>query len=160
MKNDTYISPTPQENMTTMAVGQKIIRGAENSEPIFSGESLPAIPDNTGNLQNDTKFAPGVSGNPRGRPRGARNKLTELFLNTIIDDFAEHGADTLARLRAQDPAMYIKFIAVLVPKSLIREYEAEPDVDYADMTQEEVVRLLENVQRRRFVEKAIETVAS
>jgi len=33
-------------------------------------------------------FKPGQSGNPRGRPKGARNKLGERFLGAIFRGFA------------------------------------------------------------------------
>jgi hypothetical protein len=35
------------------------------------------------------KFAPGVSGNPAGRPKGARNKITELCADLLGDDAGE-----------------------------------------------------------------------
>ena len=33
-----------------------------------------------------TRFAPGVSGNPKGKPRGTRHKATELALKLMQDD--------------------------------------------------------------------------
>jgi hypothetical protein len=132
---------------------------SKNQDSVFSGEFLPTIPDNTGGLQNCTRFKPGVSGNPNGRPKGAKNKLTELFLNTVIEDFAQHGADALKRLRDEDPAYYIKTLAVLLPKKLIQNYEMDSGIDLADLTNEEAVELLERIKKRRFMEKVIETVS-
>ncbi len=45
-------------------------------------------PDNTGPKQAATRFKPGRSGNPKGRPRGALNKTT-LVLRAIMQDQAE-----------------------------------------------------------------------
>src|SRR6478735_2642876 len=36
-------------------------------------------------------FRPGQSGNPRGRPKGARNKLGEEFLAELYNDFEANG---------------------------------------------------------------------
>jgi ABC-type uncharacterized transport system substrate-binding protein len=44
-------------------------------------------PENTGTKQ-DTRFQPGQSGNPGGRPKGSRNKAT-LALECLLDGQAE-----------------------------------------------------------------------
>ena len=46
-------------------------------------------------FQRDTKtgqFLQGISGNPTGRPRGARNTLSEAFLEALQQDFVRGGA--------------------------------------------------------------------
>jgi hypothetical protein len=42
------------------------------------------IPENTGRKQGNTRFKPGKSGNPDGRPRGSRN-VTTVALETLLD---------------------------------------------------------------------------
>jgi hypothetical protein len=54
--------------------------------------------DITVSKQRGRPFAAGVSGNPDGRPKGSRNKLTETFLDTVAKDFAANGAEAIARL--------------------------------------------------------------
>jgi hypothetical protein len=63
-------------------------------------------------------FQPGVSGNPAGKPLGARHKLATSFLEACHKSFLEHGPDTLERLRIEDPASYVKVMASLVPKEI------------------------------------------
>lgn len=60
----------------------------------------------------------GVSGNPNGRPMGSRQKLSERFIDILSRDFDEHGEETVLRLRAEKPEVYIKVVADLVPKDV------------------------------------------
>lgn len=56
-------------------------------------------------------------GNP-GRPKGARNKLGEAFIEAMHADFEEHGTEVIARVRADKPDQYLKVIASILPKDL------------------------------------------
>lgn len=56
-------------------------------------------------------------GNP-GRPKGARNKLGEAFLEALHADFAEHGVAAIVKVRDEKPDQYLKVIASILPKDL------------------------------------------
>ena len=90
-----------------------------------------------------------------GRKRGSRNKLSETFLETVAKDFADHGADAVMRLREEDPATYLKLIAWLIPRELILKREEASDVDLAELTEEEVLALIEAERRRQIIRRAI-----
>jgi hypothetical protein len=64
------------------------------------------------------KFKPSESGNPGGKPVGARNRLTAQFLNALADDFEEFGREAIAGCRISNVAAYIKAIAALCPREL------------------------------------------
>ena len=70
------------------------------------------------------RFLTGNSGG--GRRKGSRNKLTERFLDTIADDFSEHGAEAIANVRTTDPATYLKIVGSLIPRNLILDREYGP----------------------------------
>ncbi len=61
-------------------------------------------------------FKKGQSGNPAGRPKGARNKLSEALLGKLLDDFNEYGEEAIERVRKSDPEGYLKILAALVAK--------------------------------------------
>jgi hypothetical protein len=63
----------------------------------------------------DTQFKKGNPGGP-GRPKGARSKLSEAFLQTLCDDFTEHGIEVIEKIREKQPAEYAKIIGRLMPK--------------------------------------------
>ena len=73
--------------------------------------------EHTGRKQ-DTRFKPGQSGNPAGRPKGARSKLQGEFLSALAADFDAHGKQAIEEMRSKDPSGYVKTIASLLPKQL------------------------------------------
>src|SRR5215471_6329727 len=66
-------------------------------------------------------WQPGVSGNPAGRLRGSRNKLSEEVICALLRDFQQHGQKAVARVRQTQPAAYLKILALLCP----REHKVE-----------------------------------
>ncbi len=75
-------------------------------------------PDDTGRQQADTKFKPGQSGNPLGRPKGARSRLGEAFIAALADDFDKHGVAAISTVRDERPHEYLKVVASLLPKQV------------------------------------------
>ena len=85
--------------------------------------------DNTGREQGAAysaefeaqKFKPGQSGNPAGRPKSARSKLSENFLKDALEAWEVNGKAALEDMATEKPADFAKMIASLVPK----EFEAD-----------------------------------
>jgi len=100
------------------------------------------------------RFLTGNSGG--GRPKGCRNKLSETFLNTIARDFVDHGAEAIERVRNDDPATYLRLIGWLIPRDVILKREQAPDVDLAELDDQEVGALIEAERRRQIIRRAIE----
>ena len=65
-----------------------------------------------------TRWKPGVSANPGGKPVSARNRLTARFLYDLAADFEEHGKAAIVKCREEKPDVYIKAIAALCPKEI------------------------------------------
>lgn len=63
-------------------------------------------------------WKPGQSGNPKGKPKGARHHLGEAFLRDLRADWEEHGKDALRRAREKKPEVYVTMVAKLLPKQI------------------------------------------
>jgi len=90
---------------------------AEQDAPVETG--LKQVPG--GFLRADPRI------NRAGRPKGARNKLGEDFVNALRDDFNVHGVQAIEKVRADRPHEYLKIIAGLLPQKTeltINEFDA------------------------------------
>ena len=65
-----------------------------------------------------TPFPKGVSGNPKGRVMGSRQKLTEGFINDLSSFYEKEGASLIKRVADEQPAMLLQVVARLMPKDL------------------------------------------
>jgi Family of unknown function (DUF5681) len=85
-------------------------------------------------------FRPGQSGNPNGRPKGARNKLTTEFFEDFYAAWQEHGAEALKKVAESSPRDFVRAAAMLMPK----EFEIKTPLD--DMNDAELGDLIAAVQ--------------
>jgi hypothetical protein len=75
-------------------------------------------------LRNLVPFKPGESGNPKGRPKGARNRLGTQFLEALEADFNQFGSQAIAVVREKKPEVYMRVVADLLPKEANVNVEA------------------------------------
>src|SRR5215471_6668861 len=90
------------------------------------------------------KFAPGYSGNPGGSLEATRRSFNKDFLLTLAADFKKHGAAAIEKVRKQQPAVYMKICAFLVP----RELQVEHSGGIKAMTDEQIERSIEFIKEQ------------
>jgi Family of unknown function (DUF5681) len=95
------------------------------------------------NTKTLTPWQPGQSGNPSGRPLGARSKLSEKFILALHDDFAAHGPSVIEKVRKNQPGVYLKVVATLVP----REWHIKAEPLFDGWSTEQLDEIIESVRR-------------
>lgn len=73
-----------------------------------------------------------------GRPKGARAKLGEEFLKTMLTDYEKHGASVVADVREKSPETYLKVVASILPR----------EIELGEETQDVLATLLGRVDGR------------
>jgi len=76
----------------------------------------------------------GQSGNPRGRPKGARSKISEATLQDLLVDWEAHGAEAVSKFREKDPGGYVKTIVSFLPKNV--ELKTDLNINFIDALKE------------------------
>jgi Family of unknown function (DUF5681) len=87
-----------------------------------------------GNTANLKPWKPGQSGNPLGRPVGARAKFSEAACADALADWTANGKDTLERVRKHDPSTYLRVLFSIIPKDIAVSIEKRTGpMDTAEM---------------------------
>jgi hypothetical protein len=61
------------------------------------------------------RWQKGQSGNPAGRPKGARDALSQAVYKEMLEDWGKHGLATIKQVRETRPELYLQSIIRLVP---------------------------------------------
>ncbi len=88
-------------------------------------------------------FKPGISGNPAGNRYHTRHLLNQEFIQALLLHFREHGKKAIEKVAREQPASYVKILALLVP----REHKVEYSNSLKTMTDEQLDAAIEMVKQ-------------
>ena len=93
-------------------------------------------------MERKMTFQQGVSGNPGGNRHRTRHLLNQEFMQALLLHFRQHGKKAIEKVAREQPAVYVKILALLVP----REMQIEQTNRIKQMTDEEIEQAIEAIQ--------------
>ena len=87
-------------------------------------------------------FRQGVSGNPHGNRHRTRHLLNQEFMQALLLNFRHQGKEAIEKVARNQPAAYLKILALLVP----REMKVEHSGGVKAMTDEQLEAGIEAIQ--------------
>jgi hypothetical protein len=105
-----------------------------------------------------------ISSNPAGNRHHTRHLLNQEFIQALLLHFREHGKKAIEKVARDQPASYLKILALLVP----REHKVEYSNSLKNMTDGQLDAAIELVKHMledraaegaKLIEGAVETVA-
>jgi hypothetical protein len=111
-----------------------------NKSKSANKRNLDDTPREHRNLREPWK--PGQSGNPKGRPKGARNRLGTQFLEALEADFNQFGPQAIAQVREKKPEVYMRVVADLLPKEASLKVGTDP---LEEITDDELAFIVEQL---------------
>lgn len=113
--------PAKAKKVANQSVADSASKPASNGK---SGGNTANKPQHPGRDANG-RIMKGTVLNPKGRPRGSRQKLSEEFITALSEDFSEHGVQAIRTLRETDVSKYVSVVAQLTPRDVHVEHSGD-----------------------------------
>jgi hypothetical protein len=93
-------------------------------------------------MESAMTFRQGVSGNPHGNRHRTRHLLNQEFMQALLLNFRHQGKKAIEKVAREQPASYLKILALLVP----REHKVEHSNPLKELTDEQLEAMIEYVE--------------
>jgi hypothetical protein len=93
-------------------------------------------------MESAMTFKQGVSGNPHGNRHHTRHLLNQEFMQALLLNFRHQGKEAIEKVARNQPAAYLKILALLVP----REMKVEHSGGLKQMSDEQLEQGIEAIQ--------------
>ena len=109
---------------------------------LHTHQSFADVENNAADMERKMTFQQGVSGNPHGNRHRTRHLLNQEFMQALLLHFRQHGKKAIEKVARNQPAAYLKILALLVP----REMKMEHSGGVKAMSDEEIEQAIEAIQ--------------
>jgi hypothetical protein len=96
------------------------------------------------------RIRPGSTLNPKGRPKGARSRLSDAFFQALAEVWEAQGMDAMIKTATDEPATFVRVAASLMPKQVQEVAEDQ----LASLSEEDVDAVIELARKARQTEGA------
>src|SRR5262245_20510022 len=100
------------------------------------------VENKSADMESAMTFKQGVSGNPHGNRHRTRHLLNQELMQALLLHFRQHGKKAIEKVARNQPAVYVKILALLVP----HEMQIEHTNRIKQMTDEEIEQTIEAIQ--------------
>lgn len=107
---------------------------------VYNGTELKEDHTNDHRYSHLKPWKPGESGNPAGRPKGARNKFAQDFVQAFAEHWAVHGVKSLDHLAENDQATYCRIAVGILPKVVEMDDETKEAIQSLSLIPFNVIR--------------------
>jgi hypothetical protein len=100
------------------------------------------VENKSADMESAMTFKPGVSGNPHGNRHRTRHLLNQEFMQALLLHFRQHGKKAVEKVAREQPASYLKILALLVP----REHKVEHRNLIKELSDEQLEAMVEYLE--------------
>src|SRR5262249_31035452 len=97
------------------------------------------VENKSADMESAMTFKQGVSGNHSGNKHCTPHLLNQEFMQALLLHFREHGKKAIEKVAREQPASYLKILALLVP----REHEVEHSDVIKSLSDQELEAMIE-----------------
>src|SRR5262249_40369301 len=109
---------------------------------LHAHQAFVHVENNAVDMERKMTFQQGVSGNPHGNRHRTRHLLNQEFMQALLLHFRQHGKKAIEKVAREQPAAYLKILALLVP----REMKVEHSGGVKAMRDEQIEEAIEAIQ--------------
>ena len=114
-------SPTAPKHLSGLGPSPLAAKTDLHQSILQADQAFVHVENNAVDMERKMTFQQGVSGNPGGNRHRTRHLLNQEFMQALLLHFRQHGKKAIEKVAREQPASYVKILALLVP----REHKVE-----------------------------------